>query len=247
VRPKADAAPARRSRRRPRSSRTLATCLDSPPPSRHDQFRDFLIQLNDIAPGATSLMLRYDAERVWSLQPKPPGVTRILCLGDSCTYGTGVTRADAFPALLDQLLGPSVDVVNAGVPGYTSYQAVRYLESEGLALEPDIVLFTLGFNDRRSWGALTEADGARIVFMYWPQSYNLEQPESPRLTVYQQRMRRLAERDDHALINPIPALLPLTEPVHLFDKVHMTALGYATVAQVIAARLRELGWVPDQP
>jgi len=43
-------------------------------------------------------------------------------------------------------------VINAGVPGYTSFQGVRYLEEEGLGLRPDLVIACFGFNDAEEWG-----------------------------------------------------------------------------------------------
>jgi len=93
--------------------------------------------------------------------PKPTGLVRVLCVGDSCTYGTGVRREDSIPGVLDARLGDDVDVVNAGVPGYTAFQATRYLEERGLRLEPDVVVFTLGFNDARSWDGLSDAEHAK--------------------------------------------------------------------------------------
>ena len=38
-------------------------------------------------------------------------------------------------------------MVNAGVPGFSSYQALRYLEIEGFDLDPDVVVFVSGIND----------------------------------------------------------------------------------------------------
>jgi lysophospholipase L1-like esterase len=75
---------------------------------------------------------------------------RVLALGDSCTFGLGVQDAESWPAQLEGLLqvsGLDVEVVNAGVPGYTAYQGWRVLETRGLTLEPDAVLVTFGFND----------------------------------------------------------------------------------------------------
>ena len=85
-------------------------------------------------------------------RPKPPTVYRVLAVGDSCTFGSGAGDADTYPAQLEQrLAGPrpelAVEVLNAGVPGFTSFQALRYLEIEGFGLEPDAILFATGVND----------------------------------------------------------------------------------------------------
>lgn len=75
---------------------------------------------------------------------------RVLALGDSCTFGLGVEDRETFPAQLEgvlQVSGLDVEVVNAGVPGYTAYQGRRLFETRGAALEPDLVLVTFGFND----------------------------------------------------------------------------------------------------
>jgi len=83
---------------------------------------------------------------------KAPGRYRVLAVGDSCTFGSGAGTNDTYPAQLERQLGalrPDLDfeVLNAGVPGFTSYQALRYLEIEGFDLVPDAVLFGTGVND----------------------------------------------------------------------------------------------------
>ncbi|MCK6486392.1 MAG: hypothetical protein HUU22_11135 [Phycisphaerae bacterium] len=85
---------------------------------------------------------------------KPPGALRVLCLGDSCTFGTGAGQNDTFPAQLERELrgrleGRAVEVINAGVPGFSSFQARMLLESEGWSFSPDAVVLTVGCNDRK--------------------------------------------------------------------------------------------------
>ena len=85
-------------------------------------------------------------------QPKPPDRYRILAVGDSCTFGSGAGQSDTYPAQLQRKLAAlrpdlSVEVINAGVPGFTFYQMTRYLEIEGYGLEPDAVVLATGFND----------------------------------------------------------------------------------------------------
>src|SRR5262245_24214818 len=155
--------------------------------SRGDEFRQFLLNFA-MPREEADLVMRGDPDLFWRLQPntpdlqihhksnlwigtatnslglrddevavpKPAGATRVLTLGDSCTYGSGVVRRDNFPEQLQRELG--VDVVDAGVPGYTSFQAVSWLERDGWALQPDILVFTLGFNDARSWDDLTDEE-----------------------------------------------------------------------------------------
>jgi len=94
---------------------------------------------------------------------KPGGASRIVCLGDSGTFGirrttlseeseTVVMRMDNdYPRKLAQLLqveGPAnVEVINAGVIGYTSSHGLRLLNTEILDLHPDIITIRFGFND----------------------------------------------------------------------------------------------------
>jgi lysophospholipase L1-like esterase len=84
--------------------------------------------------------------------PKPQDVYRVLCLGDSCTFGSGAGQDQTYPAQLEQqfrsiLRDRKVEVVNAGVPGYSSHQGLQFLKGRGLALEPDAVVIAFGYND----------------------------------------------------------------------------------------------------
>ncbi len=89
---------------------------------------------------------------------KPPGQVRIAILGGSTTYDTGVREdAETFPARLQAILneaagsGPGAGerylVVNAGVPGFTSWESLIHLELRVLELEPDIVIVHHATND----------------------------------------------------------------------------------------------------
>ena len=85
---------------------------------------------------------------------KEPGVFRIITLGDSCTWGFGVEQTYEYPWLLQKILNmqpvPIIfEVQNAGIPGYSSLQGLRYLRSELVHYEPDVVTVYFGRNDRR--------------------------------------------------------------------------------------------------
>ena len=74
---------------------------------------------------------------------KPEGVFRVLCLGDSFTLGYVLERDELFVDLLEdwwQAEGRPVEVINAGVEGYSTDQQARWLEVHGAAWQPDLVL-----------------------------------------------------------------------------------------------------------
>ncbi len=68
------------------------------------------------------------------------GTERLLCLGDSFTFGWGVEAEDAFCQRLEGLLEPAWETVNLGIPGQNTKQQIRRLELQGLAFAPDVVL-----------------------------------------------------------------------------------------------------------
>lgn len=73
---------------------------------------------------------------------------RIVCFGDSITFGFGVSNEETYPAALSALLEPrGIEVRNAGVTGYTSYQAVRWLRRQLRAQRVDEVTLLIGWND----------------------------------------------------------------------------------------------------
>lgn len=79
-----------------------------------------------------------------SLIPKDGGSLRILVVGDSMTFGHGVEREQAFPAVLERTLGSEhgrpLDVVNAGVTCWGQREEVAFLEHRAPDLAPDFVL-----------------------------------------------------------------------------------------------------------
>jgi hypothetical protein len=80
-----------------------------------------------------------------------PGELRILGLGDSFTMGFGVEADETFLSVLQRHLtrrGPrTVEVINAGVPGYNPFNSYRYLVDDGLAFDPAIVVLQLWAGD----------------------------------------------------------------------------------------------------
>ena len=101
---------------------------------------------------------------------------RVLCLGDSFTWGWGVGNDETYPKVLEREL-PGSEGINAGVCGWGTAQELLWLEREGLAYAPDAVVLGFYLNDfadnasdsgggyRRPTYAL---DGGRLVLRNVP-------------------------------------------------------------------------------
>lgn len=79
---------------------------------------------------------------------KTPGEFRVVCLGDSFTFGEGVRERDVYPTVLQGLLadavsGRKVTVLNAGVQAQGTIDELEYFGLRCNRFKPDIV--TLGF------------------------------------------------------------------------------------------------------
>jgi lysophospholipase L1-like esterase len=106
----------------------------------------FLYRLNPAHPDISAQGLR---DRVYAI-PKPSGVLRILILGDSVTQGFKVDRDSTFAKRLKNRLDGKygrIEVINAGVNGYTPYNELQYFRHEGRAFQADIVLVAFCMND----------------------------------------------------------------------------------------------------
>jgi len=87
----------------------------------------------------------------------PKDGPRVLCVGDSVTFGWGVPAASAYPALLSERLG--VEVVNAGVPAMKPSSIAAWVAQHAAALEPDLVLFARrpDYSRPDPWGDYAQA------------------------------------------------------------------------------------------
>jgi lysophospholipase L1-like esterase len=99
---------------------------------------------------------------------KKPGELRVLFLGDSCTFGYGLLHHEGFVHRVEAKLQSafpkaSLECINAGVPGYTLFQGVHFLESRGFRYQPDLIVLNFGWNDASQW-----EDGAGDLEHYGP-------------------------------------------------------------------------------
>lgn len=79
-----------------------------------------------------------------------PGVTRILALGDSWTFGLGVDLPETWPKQLERALherGVEAEVINAGVSGYSTMTYAKGLKKFLAIYHPHAVIVMTCAND----------------------------------------------------------------------------------------------------
>jgi hypothetical protein len=74
---------------------------------------------------------------------KPSGAFRIIVIGDSFTFGGKVHFDDTFPKRLERMLnlnrnGRKVEVLNWGVPGYSTAHEVQLFKDAVATFNPDL-------------------------------------------------------------------------------------------------------------
>jgi hypothetical protein len=134
-------------------------------------------------PGAHALLMGVDIRiNAFGLRgadvslEKPPGVYRIMMLGDSTTLGWGVPLEDTTARLLERELEAAAhgsqrrfEVLNAGVGNYNTVQEVASYRQKGRRFKPDLVVLVYFINDAEPIGRELKAPLLRhsyaIVFL----------------------------------------------------------------------------------
>lgn len=70
---------------------------------------------------------------------------KLICIGDSLTFGYGLRKSEKWVTILGERLG--WEVINAGINGDTSGGALVRLREEVIQQKPDMVLIMTGGND----------------------------------------------------------------------------------------------------
>lgn len=89
------------------------------------------------------------------VKAKSAGVFRILGIGDSITAAEYLPEEKRYINKIGTILSSkttkSIEVVNAGVIGYNSWQEAELLRTRYLSVEPDLIIVSLCFNDDCGW------------------------------------------------------------------------------------------------
>lgn len=167
----------------------------------------------------------------------------VLALGDSITFGTGATPETSYPTVLAQLTG--WNVINAGVPGDTSAQALARLPALLQEHAPPLVLVSIGGNDflRRVPEGETRANIRKICEHALASSSQVMLVAIPAFSATAAITGTLS---DHAMYDEIAQALKLplhakgwstvlSNPSLRSDQIHANAKGYEQFARSLLA------------
>ena len=76
----------------------------------------------------------------------PQDQIRIVVLGDSIAYES-LGFVSIIRDRLQAIQGHRFEIINASIPGYTTYQELEFLKLYGLLMDPDMVVLGFVFND----------------------------------------------------------------------------------------------------
>ena len=181
--------------------------------------------------------------------PKPPKVARldpgavVLAFGDSLTYGTGASRQEAYPAVLERLIARKV--VGAGVPGETSEEGLRRLPGVLDEVKPQLLVLCHGGNDfLRKMGEesaaanvremirLARSRGIEVVLLATPKPGF----GTSKVKFYEEIGKELAVPVEKDVLADVLGSRSLKS-----DLVHPNARGYEKIAEAVAELLADAG------
>ena len=189
-----------------------------------------------------ALFLLVACERTATL-PKLGAHDVILAFGDSLTFGTGASPETAYPAQLAGRIGRPI--INAGVPGETTTDALERLPQVLNQYRPKLVLLCLGGNDMLRQQAAPSIEHNLRALIKTIQDSNaavvlIGVPE-PKLfggapAFYADIADELKLPYEGEVFNEV-----LRNPSLKSDPIHANAQGYQLVAQRLAALLKSSG------
>ncbi len=97
----------------------------------------------------------YAAWRLPRSAREPHGAIRILCAGDSFTFGIGAPRGMSYPEQLQKIFdarGPRrTEIINAGIPGINSSMLLEDLPRALAQYGPDAVIIMVGCDNKNNF------------------------------------------------------------------------------------------------
>jgi len=161
--------------------------------------------------------------------------TNIICFGDSITFGYGAQSGEDYPSILAVLTG--APVINAGIDGDTTTEALKRLHADVLEREPLLVIIEFCGNDflRKFPQEVTVYNISRMIDACQQAGSMVAIADISAgmfLKEYRKAFRELAVQKKAIFI---PSILEgiITNPRLKSDFLHPNSEGYKTIARRI--------------
>ncbi len=185
-------------------------------------------------------------------------VIRVACVGNSITYGAGITNRDrdSYPSVLGQMLGKGYDVRNYGFSARTMLMKGDYpymkeqMFKDALSYNPNIVIIKLGTNDSKSFNWKYKAEfpkdvqtmvnafkaipsKPKIYLCYPPKAYLLQYSINDSIIENGviPVIDRVAKKNGLPIIDLHSATTGMEE--HFPDKIHPDPVGAHKIAETV--------------
>ena len=166
----------------------------------------------------------------------------IIFIGDSITAGQGAGAGEDFPSLIGKTL--NVPIVNAGVSGNTTHDALLRINEDVISKNPSIVVVELGGND------LLERVDIEVTTRNLDLMLSKIKPTGAKIVIlgvkflvfnkkYETDWQSLAKKYDAIYV---PDILEgvITDQSLKFDDLHPNAKGYQKIAEKLTPIIASL-------
>ena len=183
---------------------------------------------------------------------KPAGAFRIVCLGDSVTFGYRVPPVwpdkpkdydpewQPFPMLLEKELRKAnpnrrIEVFPMAVPGYTSHQGLAWLRRDIDYLQPDMVIASFGWND----ASVSDVPDRQAIDTRWfPVTIRWVIDHSQAFAHATRWLRSRNKPAQHVVVSPVPRVSE-SEYINNFTQIVSLARSRKAAVIVIGAPYRD--------
>ena len=181
--------------------------------------------------------------------PKPlaplPARANILAFGDSLTFGYGVAPGQSYPSVLQNLVGARHRVINAGINGDSTRDALRRLPAALQRYQPRLVILCIGGNDflrrypndetQRNIEAMVtqiKATGSDVILVAVP---------SWGIIIDNHAMYRAIAKEYQLWMEDSALETMLNDSALKSDTIHGNEAGYRLIAESVYALLQRSG------
>ena len=167
----------------------------------------------------------------------------ILAFGDSLTHGTGASKGESYPAILENSINRKV--INAGVPGELTMQGLKRLPELLDKYQPKLLILCHGGNDilHRENLAEAEANIRQMIALATNKNIPVILLGVPKPGIFLSSAKLYSSIAENTDVLFIQNLLPeiLSDASMKSDTVHPNEKGYRVMALALADTLRDSG------